>query len=281
MTVTVDALLALSFLISVLRLFMFIWAQMNGLMRAGPDAAGVIFADGEVGIVEDPSLSPSERAAQQRVKNAASGGADDHDAWRPALTTELDARVEQDRSSRDAAFAFLVSSVFWLLLGSIAGLIAFEKLTSPDFLTGAAWLMFGRVRTAHLNMVVYGWASMAGLSISLWMLPRLLKTHPLGVRYAVWGAAMWNAQALVPASPRFFQGGPTACNGSRFLGRSGFSWWWVAHSVRHLSSPCAGAPCIISMFRSGISVQPCSGFRSSRLRTRSISSLTALDRTLT
>jgi cytochrome c oxidase cbb3-type subunit 1 len=193
MTVTVGALLALSFLISVLGLFMFIWAQMNGLMRAGPDAAGVIFADGEVGFVEDPSLSPSEQAALQRVKNAASGRADDHDARRPALTTELDARVELDRSSRDAAFAFLVSSVFWLLLGTIAGLIASEKLTSPDFLAGAAWLTFGRVRTAHLNIVVYGWASMAGLGISLWMLPRLLKTHLLGARYAVWGAAMWNA----------------------------------------------------------------------------------------
>jgi cytochrome c oxidase cbb3-type subunit I len=44
MNLTLGALLALSFLISVLGLFMFIWAQMNGLMRAGPDAAGVIFA---------------------------------------------------------------------------------------------------------------------------------------------------------------------------------------------------------------------------------------------
>ena len=36
MSLTIGALLALSFLISVLGLFMFIWAQMNGLMRAGP-----------------------------------------------------------------------------------------------------------------------------------------------------------------------------------------------------------------------------------------------------
>jgi cytochrome c oxidase cbb3-type subunit 1 len=34
---------------------------------------------------------------------------------------------------------------------------------------------------------------MAGLGISLWMLPRLLKTHLVGERYAVWGAAIWNA----------------------------------------------------------------------------------------
>jgi len=61
MNITIGALLALSFLISVLGLFMFVWAQMNGLMRAGPDAAGVIFADGEVGLIEDLSLSLQTR----------------------------------------------------------------------------------------------------------------------------------------------------------------------------------------------------------------------------
>ena len=193
MNITIGALLALSFLISVLGLFMFVWAQMNGLMRAGPDAAGVIFADGEVGLVEDPSLSPGARANLQRIENAASGRRDGHDARRAAIASELEERVELDDSSRASVFAFLTSSVVWLILGSVAGLIASEKLTSPDFLTSSAWLTFGRMRTAHLNMVIYGWASMAGLGISLWMLPRLLKTHLLGERYAVWGAAVWNA----------------------------------------------------------------------------------------
>ena len=45
MIFTIGTLLALSFLISVLGLFMFLWAQMKGLMRAGPDAAEVIFAE--------------------------------------------------------------------------------------------------------------------------------------------------------------------------------------------------------------------------------------------
>ena len=193
MNITIGALLALSFLISVLGLFMFVWAQMNGLMRAGPDAAGVIFADGEVGLIEDPSLSADARANLQRIENAASGRRDGHDARRAAIASELEERVELDDSSRASVFAFLTSSVVWLILGSVAGLIASEKLTSPDFLTSSAWLTFGRMRTAHLNMVIYGWASMAGLGISLWMLPRLLKTHLLGERYAVWGAAVWNA----------------------------------------------------------------------------------------
>jgi cytochrome c oxidase cbb3-type subunit I len=193
MTLTIGALLALSFLISVLGLFIFIWAQMNGLMRAGSDAAEVIFAKGEVGLVEDPSLSQTARAALQHVENESSGRADDKAARPAAVSADLEGRVEQDRSSRAAAFAFLTSSILWLLLGSFAGLIASEKLTSPDFLTGSAWLTFGRVRTAHLNMVIYGWASMAGLGISLWMLPRLLKTHLVAERYALWGAAIWNA----------------------------------------------------------------------------------------
>lgn len=177
MNFTIGTLLALSFLISVLGLFMFVWAQMKGLMRAGPEAAGVIFADGEVGLVEDPSMSPIKSAALQRY----------------ADVTALTARAKQDASSQGPAFIFVISSVLWLVLGSVAGLVASQKLTSPDFLTHAAWLTFGRVRTAHLNIVVYGWASMAGIGISLWMLPRLLKTELSGGRYAIAGAWMWNS----------------------------------------------------------------------------------------
>jgi cytochrome c oxidase cbb3-type subunit I len=188
MGVTIGALLALSFLISVLGLFVFIWAQMRGLMRAGPQAAQVIFDNGELGAVEEPAAPSAGRHALQKATNAntALGGL-------RAASPELELRVAQDGSSRGAAFSFLTSSILWLVLGSIAGLIASEKLTSPDFLTQAAWLTFGRMRTAHLNMVIYGWASMAGLGISLWMLPRLLKTKLVGERYAVWGSALWNA----------------------------------------------------------------------------------------
>ena len=91
MTITIGALLALSFLISVLGLFMFIWAQMNGLMKAGSDASEVIFAKGEVGVAEDPSLSVPERAALQHV---ASGERDGTSLQNLAASPELEARVE-------------------------------------------------------------------------------------------------------------------------------------------------------------------------------------------
>jgi len=193
MTLTVGALLALSFLISVLGLFMFIWAQTRGLMRAGPEAAQVIFETGELGMVEEPGVSSTQRGALQGAESNANASATRGDAQRAAHSRpDLLAREAQDRSSSAAAFAFLTSSILWLVLGSLAGLVASQKLTSPDFLVQSAWLTFGRIRTAHLNMVIYGWASMAGLGISLWMLPRLLKTRLVGERYAVAGAGLWN-----------------------------------------------------------------------------------------
>jgi len=194
MTLTIGALLALSFLISVFGLFMFIWALTQGLMRAGPDAAQVIFEKGEVGVVEEPSVSSRQRDSLQEIESKSVDTFFSADSTGiAAASPELEAREAQDRSSRAAAFAFLSSSILWLVLGSVAGLIASQKLTSPDFLTESAWLTFGRVRTAHLNMVIYGWASMAGLGIALWMLPRLLKTNLVGERFAVAGAGLWNA----------------------------------------------------------------------------------------
>ncbi|QBR03905.1 hypothetical protein E1956_42330 [Paraburkholderia pallida] len=192
---TIGALLALSFLISVLGLFLFIWALGQGLMRAGPEAAQIIFESGEAGQVEEPAGSDAQRMALQELASLRSEEPVPATAvgFHFANPKGFAAREAQDSSSRGAAFAFLSSSIVWLVLGSVAGLIASQKLTSPDFLTDYAWLTFGRIRTAHLNMVVYGWASMAGLGISLWMLPRLLKTPLVGGRFAIAGAGLWNA----------------------------------------------------------------------------------------
>jgi cytochrome c oxidase cbb3-type subunit I len=193
MSLTLGALLALSFLISVLGLVVFIWAQSKGLLKAGPHAAEVIFAPNEVGTIEDPSGSATSRLALQATRDAsralpASAGGD----ARFMDPAELEARRVADQSSRAPAFAFISSAVLWLVLGSILGLVTSLKFQAPDWLTGSALLTFGRLRPVHLNLVIYGWASMAGIGVALWMLPRLLKTALVGARYAVAGAGLWN-----------------------------------------------------------------------------------------
>lgn len=157
-----------------------------------PEAASVIFSTGEIGHVEDPSATASQKASLQQVVD--DGGKVRIDkSLDMQLQTELAERLEADQSTAFVAFTFLSCAVVWLVLASAAGLISSIKLHNPEFLTEYAWLTFGRIRTLHLNMVAYGWCPMAAFGIAIWTLPRLLKTHLYGGRFAILGCMLWNA----------------------------------------------------------------------------------------
>ncbi len=181
-----------SFILSITGLFVFIWSLRKKLFDNNPAAANVIFSAGEIGRVEEPAASAAQRSGLQQA-------ADGRD--RPALSAaqnallakELDERMQADRSTASVAFVFLSCAVVWLIVASLAGLTSSIKLHEPDWLTGQAWLTFGRLRTIHLNAVAYGWAPMAALGVAIWMLPRLLKTELMGSRFALLGAMVWNA----------------------------------------------------------------------------------------
>lgn len=105
-----------------------------------------------------------------------------------------------DASCRRPVLLFLVSALVWLLVGSGLALVASIKLHAPDFLGGWEWLTFGRVRTAHLNAVAYGWSAMAALGVLLWLYPRLTRA-PLRFERALLGAGLaWNALVLTGVS---------------------------------------------------------------------------------
>ncbi|QDT93592.1 cbb3-type cytochrome c oxidase subunit I [Gimesia algae] len=90
-------------------------------------------------------------------------------------TTDAQRRFEIDRSCREVVVFWYVSAVCWLLFGSLLAMIASIKMHTPGFLADAAWLTFGRVRPAHLNAMIYGWASMSGVGTLLWLMARLSK----------------------------------------------------------------------------------------------------------
>src|SRR2546427_464145 len=89
-----------------------------------------------------------------------------------------------------------MDSAIMSLLGafvlSIIGLVASVKLHQPDWLVNDAWLSFGRIRTVHLNAVIYGWATNGCLGIVLWLLPRLLRTPLYGAIWAMMGGTLIN-----------------------------------------------------------------------------------------
>ena len=82
-------------------------------------------------------------------------------------------RILINDSSRVPVSLWFASSVFWLLMGSAAALISSVKMHHPDFLGNIEWLTFGRIRPVHLDIVFFGWSSMAAVGCLLWLQARL------------------------------------------------------------------------------------------------------------
>src|SRR3984957_4075809 len=180
-------LLLASFVLSLAGLFVFIASMTRGLFGTAEQGSRVIFSLDEETTTEDPAERPE---AQARLKAVVRRGATASAAEMSA--DDLAQRIQEDRSSPGPVILCLTSAVVWLLCGSLAGLISSLKMHMPDWLVTDAWLTFGRIRPAHLNMVIYGWSSLAGVGVALWLIPRLLRTELVGGRFAVAGAIIWN-----------------------------------------------------------------------------------------
>jgi len=176
MTPTIAILLIITFVLSTVGLLLLIWSIANNQFSHGQEAARSIFAPGEEGHSEDPARPAAPSFSGENTAQAAA----------------IEARWIADQSSRTAVLTWLSSSIFWLLLGSFFGLVSSIKMHLPEFLAASEFLTFGRVRPAHLNAVTYGWASMAGIGVALFLIPRLFKTSLAGGKYAVLGAVIWN-----------------------------------------------------------------------------------------
>ena len=116
------------------------------------------------------------------------------------VTTSDVERVERaliDASTRLPVLVFYTSAIAWLLLATLLGILTSFKMHSPDFLSGLPFLTWGRIRPAHLNALIYGWGSMAGMGTAIWLMARLCRTtlrHPL---LLIAGAAFWNLGVLM------------------------------------------------------------------------------------
>ncbi len=184
MDFTVSVLLG-TFILSMVALFIFIWSMSNGLFGDGIAAATVIFVPNELGKVEDPAATSVQISGLQQSTGPTSGT--------DAVVTDDDAsaRDHADQSTSLVVGVCLTLAVVWLVLASVAGLISSIKLHAPDWWVYDAWLTFGRIRPIHLNMVAYGWCSLSGIGVAIWLIPRLLKTELVGGNYALLGGTLW------------------------------------------------------------------------------------------
>ncbi|MGZ8287643.1 MAG: cbb3-type cytochrome c oxidase subunit I [Telluria sp.] len=169
---TIGLLLALSFLASVTALGFLIWAIARRQFALSQRDALTIFEAGESGTPDDTTAfghAPAGSAAHR------------FDVIRERI----------DEPGRKTVMLMIAAAAAFLVLGSVFGLIASFKLHLPDWLAQHAPLTFGRVRTMHLNLVAYGWLSVAGIGAAMWILPRIFHIPLQKPGLAMFGAFTW------------------------------------------------------------------------------------------
>ena len=115
----------------------------------------------------------------------------------PPTEVEQVERALIDASTRVPVLMFYTSAIVWLLIGTLLAMLVSIKMHSPDLLANVSFLTWGRLRPAHVNIMIYGWASMAAMGTAIWLMARLCRTvlrHPL---LLVAGAWFWNLGVLI------------------------------------------------------------------------------------
>jgi cbb3-type cytochrome c oxidase subunit I len=77
------------------------------------------------------------------------------------------------KKENSAAVNFMLSAATWLVLGVLMGLTLASQFVFPDLFRGVSWLVFGRLRQAHTNTVMFAWLSGAMMGLWLYIVPRL------------------------------------------------------------------------------------------------------------
>ena len=115
----------------------------------------------------------------------------------PPSDVEQVERALIDASTRVPVLMFYTSAIVWLLVGTLVALLVSFKMHAPDLLANVSFLTWGRLRPAHVNIMIYGWASMAAMGTAIWLMARLCRTVLRRPLLLVAGAGFWNLGVLV------------------------------------------------------------------------------------
>ena len=91
---------------------------------------------------------------------------------------------------------FLLSSAIWLVVGTSLGFIDATHLAAPELLGNIAWIVFGRVRPMHTNIVIFGFAGSALLGSAIYMVPVLSRMPLFSERLGKLSVWIWNANII-------------------------------------------------------------------------------------
>ena len=90
------------------------------------------------------------------------------------------------------AKGFCLTSAFWMVVATFMGFLGATELVAPDLTADIGWLVFGRVRPIHVNLVLFGFVTPGLLAAAFYYLPRLLRTRLYSEKLGVVTVCIWN-----------------------------------------------------------------------------------------
>ena len=88
--------------------------------------------------------------------------------------------------------SYFLSSAFWMFIGASMGFIGAVELVAPDLLGNIPWIVFGRVRQIHTNLVMFGFVGSALIGGAHYLVPTLLRTTLHSERIGKITVLLWN-----------------------------------------------------------------------------------------
>ena len=79
-----------------------------------------------------------------------------------------------------------------MTVATFAGLLGATELIAPDVTANIGWLVFGRVRPIHVNLVLFGFVTPGLLAAAFYYLPRILRTELFSEMLGVVTVVLWN-----------------------------------------------------------------------------------------
>jgi len=104
----------------------------------------------------------------------------------------LNNTVEEISRTYPTARAFFVTSAVWMVVGTFMGLLGATELIAPDLTENMSWLLFGRIRPIHVNVVLFGFVTPGLLGAAFYFVPKLLRTTLYSERLGKFTVTAWN-----------------------------------------------------------------------------------------
>ena len=90
------------------------------------------------------------------------------------------------------AKGFCLTAGSWMIVATLFGFLGALELVAPDLTENIAFIVFGRVRPIHVNLVLFGFVTPGLMAGAFYIVPRVLRTELYSEKLGVATVAIWN-----------------------------------------------------------------------------------------